>query len=497
MFIDAAGERDLLSNLGADGDGELDLGEVSLDSAHVAARRRAPHVHHQNLPLRQLLHLLALLISLGLDAEETAQKEEVDLEVRVDVRQLPRLSQHLADEAVSAGEGGVDLGADADEAAWHGVLELVVFGEERHNAREDGCAHHLALRVLLHNPRADLNLRVTLEHTAQDRASRHAPAQVHHLLAGLVDVEGADDDHARVRGEVAHRHRDHLCHVLGDDVDVVAELGGDGDDGGLLGDSALDERFDGLVLLQRRLLLHQVDLVLENDDVLQLHDLNSGQMLRRLRLRAELVARHQQQRGVHDSRTVEHGGHENVMAWTIDKRHMAQQLPLALIAQLVGGARAGLDLVLALGVSRLAGGQDDALLVVEEGGRAERTEVSRALLRRVDASIKLGIGIAELDGDITLELVLEAHCHDPRERLNNRRLPVCHVPNRPDIDRCLSADHFRRQRGERCRVKGCEILHQQPTGDFLLLVVLVFGLFGTSGHSGIWFFLHLSHFAVR
>lgn len=53
----------------------------------------------------------------------------------------------------------------------------------------------------------------------------------------------------------------------------------------------LDEGQDLLVLLFGLALLHQVDLVLQDEDVLQLHDLYGGQMLGRLRLRTGLVSR--------------------------------------------------------------------------------------------------------------------------------------------------------------------------------------------------------------
>ena len=63
-----------------------------------------------------------------------------------------------------------------------------------------------------------------------------------------------------------------------------------------------DKGQDLLVLRRGLLLLDQVDLVLQDDDVLQLHDLHRGQVLRRLRLRAGFVPRDEQQRGVHHRR---------------------------------------------------------------------------------------------------------------------------------------------------------------------------------------------------
>lgn len=55
----------------------------------------------------------------------------------------------------------------------------------------------------------------------------------------------------------------------------------------------LYEGEDLLVLLFGLTLLHQVDLVLQDEDVLQLHDLYGCEMLGRLRLRTRLVTRWQ------------------------------------------------------------------------------------------------------------------------------------------------------------------------------------------------------------
>lgn len=57
----------------------------------------------------------------------------------------------------------------------------------------------------------------------------------------------------------------------------------------------LHEGEDLLVLLFGLALLHQVDLVLQDEDVLQLHDLYGCQVLGRLGLRARLVPRWREQ----------------------------------------------------------------------------------------------------------------------------------------------------------------------------------------------------------
>ena len=80
------------------------------------------------------------------------------------------------------------------------------------------------------------------------------------------------------------------------------------------------------MVLQCLLLLDQVDLVLEDDDVFELHDLDGGQVFASLRLRARFIAGNEEKRSVHDCGTVKHGGHENVVTGAIDEGDMADEL---------------------------------------------------------------------------------------------------------------------------------------------------------------------------
>lgn len=50
------------------------------------------------------------------------------------------------------------------------------------------------LRILRHDPRPDLDLLPDLQHARQDRPARYAAFELVYFGAGLVYVEGADDD---------------------------------------------------------------------------------------------------------------------------------------------------------------------------------------------------------------------------------------------------------------------------------------------------------------
>lgn len=93
-----------------------------------------------------------------------------------------------------------------------------------------------------------------------------------------------------------------------------------------MGPRTLNEGFNTLLMFQRLRLLNQIHFILQNNQMLQLHDLNCSQMLRRLRLRTRLVRGDEKEGGVHDGGTVQHGGHENVVAGTVDEGDMADEL---------------------------------------------------------------------------------------------------------------------------------------------------------------------------
>ena len=158
-------------------------------------------------------------------------------------------------------DDGLDFGADTDQPARHGELEVVLLGEKGDDAAEDGLALVLAVGILGDDARANLDLLTELEDAAQDRPARHAALEIADLGAGLVHVERADDDQARVGGKVARWDGDALADVLDHRVDVVLELGRYGHDGRRVGHGALDEREDRLLVLLGLLLADQVDLI--------------------------------------------------------------------------------------------------------------------------------------------------------------------------------------------------------------------------------------------
>lgn len=64
---------------------------------------------------------------------------------------------------------------------------------------------------------------------------------------------------------------------------------------------------------------------LENQDVLELHDFDRGEMLGSLGLGASFVGGNEEESGVHDGGTVQHGSHQNIVTRAIDERDMTEK----------------------------------------------------------------------------------------------------------------------------------------------------------------------------
>jgi len=68
---------------------------------------------------------------------------------------------------------------------------------------------------------------------------------------------------------------------------------------------------------------NDINLVLKNNNVFQLHDIDSDQVLTSLRLRVRVVSCDEEQGCVHDCSTSKHSGHEGIVTGTIDKRDVS------------------------------------------------------------------------------------------------------------------------------------------------------------------------------
>src|SRR5690606_12210918 len=200
----------------------------------------------------------------------------------------------------------------------NGELQVIILSKEGNDARKDGFAVNAVLSSR-NNTRTNFNLIAKLQHAVQDGTTSDTTLQVIDFGTGLVDVERTNDNHVRSGGKVSDGEGNALDNLLIDGANIVLELRGNGDDGAAVGHGTTDELDDELVVLHVRSLLHQIHLFLQNDDVLQLHDFNGGQMFGGLRLRARFVSGNEKQSCVHDGCSRQHSAHENVVTGAIDE----------------------------------------------------------------------------------------------------------------------------------------------------------------------------------
>jgi len=84
------------------------------------------------------------------------------------------MGTYLSNKAVGACENGVNLGAHADQAAGHGVLEDVLLRKERHDAGVDGHA----VASLGDDAGTDLDLIALAKDSAQNGTSSDTSLQM-------------------------------------------------------------------------------------------------------------------------------------------------------------------------------------------------------------------------------------------------------------------------------------------------------------------------------
>jgi hypothetical protein len=70
---------------------------------------------------------------------------------------------------------------------------------------------------------------------------------------------------------------------------------------------------------------NNINFVLHNDDVLELHDIDSDEMFTSLRLRERLVTSNKKESSIHNSSTSKHSSHESIVTGAIDERDMSHK----------------------------------------------------------------------------------------------------------------------------------------------------------------------------
>ena len=108
------------------------------------------------------------------------------------------MTDDLADQLVSACETGIDLHANANQAAGHGVHEVVVLGLERDDLGLDlAPLDGTGALVLGDETRSNRDKISHLEHTLQNGATSDTADNFLRICSRPVVVEGPNDDHLR------------------------------------------------------------------------------------------------------------------------------------------------------------------------------------------------------------------------------------------------------------------------------------------------------------
>jgi len=221
------------------------------------------------------------------------------------------MADDVADHVVGSGELRVNFGSHSNQTSWNSIHQLVVISLQGHNDRLDLSPGGLSCALTLSDfTWADGDFISDFETSLEDGAASDATLESLSVFTRLIDIEGTDDDHVGWDGELARWNGD-ATDVVDNHIDVVPQNSRDWDDGDA-GTRSRRQRLLYFFLLlgdSNFVFDDQIDLVLEHDDVLEVHDVDGDQMLTGLRLGVRLITSHEQQSSVHDGCTRQHSCH--------------------------------------------------------------------------------------------------------------------------------------------------------------------------------------------
>ena len=148
----------------------------------------------------------------------------------VDLGQFADSAQYLTDQTISSAQRRIDPCSNTNQSSGNCKRQQIVFGVERHDSAKNGLTFVTTRTVFRDNSRAYLYFLSNSEDTCQDGTSSYATFEFVYLSTRLIDIERPNNNQARVREEISNGYRDTFDDVLIDSVDVVFQLGRNGND---------------------------------------------------------------------------------------------------------------------------------------------------------------------------------------------------------------------------------------------------------------------------
>lgn len=99
VLLNSPTDGNLLTNLSASGRGQNELGSIGLDTSDLGTGGCRANVHHQHLVLSKLGNLSLLAVG-GLDTQQSAEQEVVDLNLSVDCGKASTVTQNETNKTI-------------------------------------------------------------------------------------------------------------------------------------------------------------------------------------------------------------------------------------------------------------------------------------------------------------------------------------------------------------------------------------------------------------
>jgi len=251
-----------------------DAGLLLCNSDHGATTGSGADVDQEDFAFLDVLNPVVVILG----AHNTLQECSLHVNFDKDLRHLAWVANNMANHIVTARKLRVHFHSNSEKSARHSIHQVVVIGLERRDLRANFLPVVLTgLSIACNVARANRDFITNLQAAFQDRATGNTATESLSILSRLVHIEGPNYDHVGRNGELAGRNRN-TAKEVNNHVNVVLQLSRNGNNRCRAARAGRKGLFDFFVLACAGCgvpVFHdKIYLVLQHDNVLQLHDVD-------------------------------------------------------------------------------------------------------------------------------------------------------------------------------------------------------------------------------
>ena len=187
------------------------------------------------------------------------------------------MANNLTYQSISPGNKGIYLETNSNKTTWYCIHKVIFVSLKRCNFRKDLWPGDLScFGILSDNTWSNFYLISSFEHTFKDGTTGNSSLKGLSIFTRLVHIERPDNNKIRRCSKISKWNGD-SAQIVNHNIYVEFKLCGNWNNGSIICYGASNKFSDVFMLFlsSSRILSYDIDLVLQNNNVLQLHDFNS------------------------------------------------------------------------------------------------------------------------------------------------------------------------------------------------------------------------------